>query len=350
MSLKKTSFGKYILAVLIIVFIAVLSISYNYYLKIFKSNIVIENKEFEYIYIPTGSSFYDVKKILLDNNIISDINSFLWLAEKKNYKNHVYPGKYRINKNMNNNELINMLRSASQEPVNVIFNNIRTKSDLAGKISKQIEADSLEIIAILNNESYLAENSLNVENAMTLFIPNTYEFYWNTNASSFFKRMLSENNKFWITGRTDKLERINLTQTEVIILASIVEEETQKDDEKERLAGVYINRLNKGMRLQADPTVKFALGDFEMKRVLLAHLSYDSPYNTYKYKGLPPGPIRIPSIITIDAVLNYEQHNYLYFCAKDDFSGYHEFAKTLRQHNINAQKYQSALNKNRVFK
>lgn len=350
MSFLKSSLLKLIALVVTIAFITVLYIASHYYNKIFKPNISIQDSAFKYLYIPTGSTSEDVSDLLEKNNLVIDNISYNWLAEKKNYRNHVYPGKYKLLNNMSNNELINLLRSASQEPVQVIFNNIRTKQDLAGRIALQIEADSLELINLLNNELFLAENHLTKENAMAMFIPNTYELYWNTSAKSFFKRMISENKRFWNDQRQNKLKNIKLSKTEVIILASIVEEETQKDDEKERLAGVYINRLNRGMRLQADPTIKFALNNFEIKRVLLEHLSIDSPYNTYKYRGLPPGPIRIPSIISIEAVLNSEQHKYLYFCAKDDFSGFHLFAKTLRQHNVNAQKYQQALNRNRVYK
>jgi UPF0755 protein len=185
---------------------------------------------------------------------------------------------------------------------------------------------------------------------MTLFIPNTYEFYWNTSADKFIERMYVEYKHFWSKSRLNKAQKIKLTPEQVIILASIVEEETIKDDEKPTVAGVYLNRLHKNIRLQADPTVRFAVGDFEIKRILNKHLKIDSPYNTYKYAGLPPGPICIPTISSIDAVLNYKKHDYLYFCAKDDFSGYHAFAKTLKQHNINATKYRKALNKNRIYK
>ena len=303
-----------------------------------------------YFYITTGSQFEDVYYLLTENEFLIDNESFLWLSEKKNYKNNIYPGRYLLESKMNNNQLIDLLRSGQQEPVKVIFNNIRTKLDLAGRIGAQIEADSIDILEILNDKEELVSYNLNENNVMSLFIPNTYEFYWNTSANNFMTRMSREFDNFWNENRLNKLERVNLNKIEVMILASVVEQETQMNDEKERLAGVYINRIRKGMRLQADPTIKFALGDFEIKRVLTEHLSINSPYNTYKHKGLPPGPICIPSISSIESVLNFEEHNYLYFCAKYDFSGYHAFAKNLQQHNINAEKYQKALNKNRVFK
>jgi len=323
---------------------------YKMYQSINEPNLNLNGEKSVYIYIPTGANYLDVVNILYQNNYIINRSSFEWVAEKKNYPNNVKAGKYKLTANMGNNAIINLLRSGKQTPVKLVFNKIRTKDKFAGIIGRQIEADSVELLKLISNSSFLAKYNKEKETALCLFIPNTYEFFWNTSAKDFIERMNSEYDRFWTKKRIEKAKALNFSRNEVYILASIVEEETTKNDEKSRLAGVYYNRLKKGMRLQADPTVKYALGNFEIKRVLNKHLEYDSKYNTYRYAGLPPGPICIPSIATIDAVLDLEYHSYLYFCAKDDFSGYHAYAKTLEQHNQNAEKYRKALNKKRIYK
>ena len=249
---------------------------------------------------------------------------------------------------MSINDLANMLRSGNQEAVKLIFNHIRTKEQLVQKISKQLELDANDLLNLLNDSVFLAKYNLNTQTVISIFIPNTYEFWWNTSATGFFERMYSEYEKFWNKERVSKAKEIGLSPLQVIILASIVEEENYRTDEQARIAGVYMNRLKKGMLLQADPTIKFVLGDFSIKRLLYKDLEIDSPYNTYMYTGLPPGPIRIPERSAINAVLNYEKHNFLYMCAKEDFSGYHNFAVSARQHAINAKKYQHALNKLKI--
>jgi UPF0755 protein len=341
---KKSLFTKIIVVLAIIFSVVIASMVYNYYQKIYKPNVNINNKD-EYIYIPTGSSFDDVVNILEKEQILIDVSSFEWLAEIKKYKNNVKPGRYRIKKGMNNNELINLLRSGKQEPVKVVIRGFRNYKYLAGSLAKKIESDSLSIIEVFENELIAKKYGFTPETFITIVIPNTYEFFWNTSAEEFVERMAKEYKKFWTEERKNKAKEIGLSQTEVAILASIVQCETNKTDEMPDIAGVYINRLRKGMLLQADPTVVYAIGDFGIQRVLQKHLSYDSPYNTYIYPGLPPGPICIPYIHSINAVLNYNKHNYLYFCARDDFSGYHTFAKTLEEHLANARKYQRALNK-----
>lgn len=313
-------------------------------------NVNLNGSDIEYIYIPSGSTYNDVVELLSKTGFLMHVESFKWVAEKKNYPNSVKAGKFKIKDGMNNNVLVNLLRSGKQEPVRLIFNKVRTKDRFSGIIANQIEADSTEILKALTNEQYLVKYDKNLATAMSLFIPNTYEFWWNTDTDGFMDRMYKEYNRFWNDSRKDKAKKLNMSADQIITLASIVEEETNKNDEKNRLAGVYINRLVKGYRLQADPTLKFAHNDFEIKRVLDRHKKINSPYNTYKYYGLPPGPICIPSISSIDAVLNHEKHNYLYFCAKDDFSGYHVFAKTLNEHNRNAYKYHRALNKRRIYR
>lgn len=321
---------------------------YKMYRKINCSNLKI--KKDTYIYIPTNASYEEVESILLTNDYLLDSTSFDWVADKKNYKNQIKSGRYKLTKGMSNNELINLLRSGKQTPVRLSFEKIRTKNKFVEKIAEQIEVDATELLNLLNDENYLHKFDKNKYTAFCLFIPNTYEFYWNTSATKFMERMAKEQKRFWNEKRLEKAKKINLSTNEVYTLASIVEEETTKNNEKPTIAGVYLNRLKKNMRLQADPTIKFSIGDFFVQRILNKHLEHDSPYNTYKNIGLPPGPICIPSIKSIDAVLNYEVHNYLYFCAKDDFSGYHVFAKTLLQHNQNAKKYRQALNRKRIYR
>jgi UPF0755 protein len=242
------------------------------------------------------------------------------------------------------------LRAGKQDPVKLVFNNIRTKQELAGNISAQIEADSVSILTKLDDNNYLKQFGFTSQNVMSMFIPNTYEVYWNITAEKFMERMFKENKAFWNEKRIQKLKEIRLTQLEAYTLASIVEKETNQNDEKPDVAGVYINRLRDGWLLQADPTLVFALGDFSIKRVLNVYKTINSPYNTYMYLGLPPGPICLPSISSIDAVLNFRQHKYMYFCAREDFSGYHNFAVTLDQHLLNAAKYQQALDKQGIKK
>jgi UPF0755 protein len=267
------------------------------------------------------------------------------VARRKHYPGRLKPGRYRLRDGMSNNDLVNLLRSGKQEPVRVTFLNIRSMEELAGRISRQIEADSLSILKLLRDKDYLEQFGVNPLNSFVLFIPNTYEFYWNTTAARFVTRMAREKAKFWNKTRIEKCRLTGLSISQVVTLASIVDKETNKDDEKPIIAGVYINRLREGWPLQADPTIIFAWNDYTIKRVLTNHLQINSPYNTYIYAGLPPGPICIPSISSIDAVLNSQHHDYYYFCAKDDLSGYHVFARTLAEHNRNAKKYQKAVKK-----
>jgi UPF0755 protein len=302
------------------------------------------------VYVATGSDFNDLKKVLYKNGLVIHRKNFEWLAKKKKLDRYVKPGRYVIENNMTNLDLVNMLRAGHQVPVHVIFNNVRDIYQLAGKVGKQIEADSSSIVRLLTDSLYLAKMGVKPVYAATIFIPNTYELWWNTDADGFIQRMYTENQKFWNKERLRKAKDLGLSKEEVFVLASIVEKETNKNDEKPMIAAVYLNRLKKGWRLQADPTLIYALGDYSIKRVLNKHKLIDSPYNTYQHLGLPPGPICIPSISSIDAVLNAPKENYLFFCAKDDFSGYHVFAKTLKQHKKNARKYQKALDERNIKK
>jgi len=318
--------------------------------RILKPNVTTGEEMSADFYIPTGSRFEDVLNMLDEQGFLDDRSSLEWLAVRKNYPNNVRPGRYRLTGGMNNNELVNMLRSGSQLPVNLVFISQRTVDDLASVVSRQIEADSVSISELARDREFLGTLGYTPETLPALFIPNTYEFFWNTSAEQFFARMKAENERFWNGHRDNRLTAVGLNRVQASTLASIVSEETVKEEEMPVIAGVYLNRLKRGMRLQADPTVKFAIGDFTVNRILRVHLEVDSPYNTYRYGGIPPGPINIPPTQAIEAVLNAGEHDYLYFCAREDFSGYHRFARTLTEHNRNARLYQEALNRRRVFR
>lgn len=347
---KKSKLHRFIIYALVILIIAALSVGYFLYQILNKSNVWVKDGENTSILIPTSSTFDDVKSILYQNGLIIHRNNFEWLAHKKKYDSNVKAGKYLITNGMSNNELINHLRSGNQQPVKLIFNNIRDIEQLSKRVSEQIEPDSISIINLLNDSIFISELGFDTNTIPTLFIPNTYEVFWNVSPHDFINRMQREYNNFWNSERKAQAELLKMSIPEIIILASILERESQKNDEKNTIAGVYLNRLRRGWLLQADPTLIYALGDFSIKRVLNIHKEIDSPYNTYKYGGLPPGPICIPSISSIEAVLDNEEHDYMYFCARDDLSGYHVFAKTNRQHNRNAEKYRNALNKLRIWK
>jgi len=347
---KKSKFARFVFVTLFILIVISSATGYQLYRIILKPNTWVRDRQSAFLYVPTGSDYMDLKELLYENGLIINRLNFEWLAKRKNLPNNIHPGKYTIKNGMSNDELINLLRSGNQTPVNLIFNNIRTKQDFAQRISLEIEPDSTDIIGLLDDEAYLSIFGFGPEIILTMFIPNTYEVYWNISAKELMDRMYAEYNNFWDVTRRQKADLIGLKPVEVSILASIVEKETNKDDEKPAIAGVYMNRLKMNWRLQADPTVVFAWGDFEIKRVLNIHKEIESPYNTYMVNGLPPGPICIPSIASIDAVLNSEDHKYLFFCARDDFSGYHLFASSIAQHGINAEKYRRALDERNIKK
>lgn len=301
------------------------------------------------ITIPKEATFEQVLDSLHVKDILENEKAFKWVAKKKDYKENIKPGKYVFDKGMNTNQIVNMLRSGAQKPVSVIFNNVRFFDELAGEVSKYIEPDSASLLSYLNDSMVINKLGFNKYSFHAMFIPNTYEFYWTTTPEQFVERMSAEYHRFWNKERLEKANAIGLNPVQVSTLASIVQEETVKPDEKPRVAGLYLNRLRKGMLLQADPTIKFAIGDFTIQRVLNKYLEIDSPFNTYIHAGLPPGPINFPEISSIEAVLNAEKNNYLYMCASDKFNGYHNFARTLHQHNLNARKYQEALNKNHIW-
>ncbi len=322
----------------------------KYQKRLFGPAVELGDRQSADFYIPTNSSFEEVTGLLELSGFLKNTNDFKWLASKKGYPSKVKPGRYVLLQGMSNNELVNMLRAGKQTPIRLTFNNIRTKEDLAGRISNSIEADSLSLLEALNDSLILDPLGFSPQTVLAMMIPNTYEMWWNTGAIRFLERMHREYERFWNPERRQKAEEAGLSLLEVATLASIVDEETVKTDEKAIVAGLYINRLRRGIRLQADPTIKYVLGDFSISRVLNSDLKIDSPYNTYLYAGLPPGPIRMPSVSGINAVLNHQNHDYLYMCAKEDFSGYHNFAKTLEQHNRNAARYRKALRDRRIWR
>lgn len=345
---KKRSYKRKLIATILVILLLVgTTLAYTYYKRYFAPNVTgVE----EYLYVKTGSSFEDIMQDAGRNNLLKDTASFRWAAEKMEYPSRIKPGKYKLTEEMNNRTLINMLGGGFQEPVKLRFQNIRLKEQFAGFIATQIEPDSTQLISMLNSDTLAAKYGFNTETFFTMFVPNTYELYWNTSANNFFFRMHDEYEKFWTAERKEKAEAISLTPVQVSILASIVKGEALHNAEMPKIAGLYINRLRKGILLQADPTVIFATNDFTIRRVLNRHLRTESPYNTYIHRGLPPGPIMMPSITAIDAVLNYEQHNFIYMCAKEDFSGYHNFSTNVSEHLVNARKFQQALNERNIKK
>ena len=332
-----------------IALIVSLTILVRLYRTLFLPSVEVESKTAIYFYVPTGSGIEDVMAEIRRQKLLSDEKGFEWLAKKKNYAANVHPGRYRIEKNMTNNQLLNMLRAGNQEPIMVTFNNIRSLEELAGAIGRQLEPDSAEFIKSFRDQQLLTHLNFTIETFPSMFIPDSYEFYWNTSPGKFLDRMKAEYVAFWSKGRYTKAELIGLSPVEVSTLASIIDMESIHNDENKRIAGVFMNRMRLKIPLQSDPTVIYANQDFSARRVLNKHKTVDSPYNTYLHNGLPPGPICIPSVSAIDAVLNYEKHEYLYFCAKDDFSGYHNFSSNLARHNENARLYQRALNKKKIY-
>ena len=351
MTTKKASSGgtfrKFILAMVIILIIAIGFTGLNYYLKYFSPNVTDKQ---EYLYIHTGSDFNAVYKTIQEQGMVKDTASFYKAAENMNYISRVKPGRYHLHNGMSNRRLINMLASGTQEPVTLNFHNLRLKEEFAGFVAKKIEPDSTAIIRLLDSTSYVQQYGFTTDNVYTMFLPNSYQLYWNTTPEKFFKRMYANYEKFWTPERKQKAAAINLNPIEVSVLASIVDAEALHDDEMPAVAGLYLNRLKKGMTLDADPTIIFAQHDFTIKRVLTRYLSINSPYNTYLHKGLPPGPIMMPSVNAVNAVLDYQKNDYIYMCAKADFSGYHAFATNVADHLVNARKFHEALNERNIKK
>ncbi|WP_298764842.1 endolytic transglycosylase MltG [uncultured Polaribacter sp.] len=339
--MKKKSFY------LLLFFIALGSIlSYNYYQKIFGKAIT---KEF-ILFVKENTTLIDIKEKIKDYT--KHPNTFLWVAARKDFINPK-SGRYVLKEGMSNNDLVNMLRSGNQTPLKIAFNNQDTLEKFSGRLASQIAADSIALLESFTDKEFLKNNNFTKKSVLQIFIPNTYEVYWTIPANQFRAKMLSAYKRFWNKSRLQKAKDLNLSKEEVIILASIVQKETAKNTERPIVAGLYLNRLKKGIPLQADPTIIYCVKaqkgqDYVVKRVLTADLAIKSPYNTYKNRGLPPTLIAMPDISAIDGVLNAQKHNYIYMCASVDKIGYHAFARTLAQHNRNAAKYHRWLNKQRI--
>jgi len=302
-----------------------------------------------YIKIDDSKDYESVKDQIKNIARVENPGNFEKVAEFLKYPENIKSGRYAITPDMDVVQAVRLLKSGSQTPINIRFNNLRTKDDLTNRLSEQLMLSKEVLTVALNDTETCNKFGFNTTTIVCMFIPNTYEVYWDISLDKLLDRMYTEYKRFWTESRLEKAKALNLSPVEVSVLASIVEEECYFTDEYSTVAGLYLNRLHKGMLLQADPTVKYAIGDFTLRRILNKHLEIDSPYNTYQYKGLPPGPIRIPSIKGIDSVLNYKKHNYLYMCAKEDFSGRHNFAVTHAEHQRNAVKYQAELNKRKIY-
>lgn len=312
-----------------------------FYYTLFYENV----KKESFIFIKKNSSYQQVLDSLIEKEVLTNTRTFKLAAKIKKYPTHIRHGNYLIKKGEGNLSIIRKLMRGQHYPVKFTFNNIRTKEGFVKKLENKFLFTADEFLALLNDSTFLAGYDLTVDNSVSFLIPNTYEIYYDISATEFFDKMYSYYQAFWSSSRLKLASEIGLSPTEVVTLASIVEEENFRENEKAIIAGLYINRLQKGMKLQADPTIKFALGDFTLQRILHEHLTVESPYNTYLYEGLPPGPIRIPAISTVDSVLHYRKHNFLYMCAKEDFSGSHHFTANANEHYFNAARYQRALKK-----
>lgn len=321
-----------------------LLITFTFYIYqiVYTANILTERDDRMFI-VRKGYTFRQVQEDLGKGGFVNDMVSFSLVARLMDYDKEIQPGRFLLRRNMTNIQAIRVLKSGQQEAVKITFTNVRLISELAEKITKNTGVRPEEFDNAVDDFVENNKDGFTKENVISLFIPNTYEVYFNVLPEDLVGRMNSEYKKFWTEERKAKAKKLGLTPIEVSTLASIVQAETVKKEEAPIIAGLYINRLKNDIPLQADPTLVFASGDFGLKRVLNQHKEIDSPYNTYKYAGLPPGPINMPQISTIDAVLNYQQHKYIYMCAREDFSGYHNFANTLNEHNKNARKYQTAL-------
>ncbi|WP_044404544.1 endolytic transglycosylase MltG [Lacinutrix sp. Hel_I_90] len=346
MYIKKILIGIVIIGLAVAAYIA-----YFVYGAMLKPNTAFNNDE-AYLLIPTHANYSEVRGQL--EPLLIDIDKFDALAEQKKYTTNVKAGRYIIKKGMSNNDIINTIRSQNK-PIRIAFNNQETLAKLAGRIASQIEADSVSLIKAMTDKTFLSKNGFTKKTALGMYVPNSYEVYWNTSAETFRDKMLKEYDRFWNASRLAKAKQLNLTPDEVMTLASIVHEESKQASEQPRIAGVYLNRIRIGMPLQADPTIRYAayqLPNYDgeiIKRVLNVHKEIDSPYNTYKYLGLPPGLIAMPDVSAIDAVLNAEKHDYFYFVADAKNIGFHKFSKTLSQHNANARAYHSYLNSQNIY-
>ncbi len=299
--------------------------------------------EKKYLFIKTGSSFEEVKTLLIEKKIIKNDFYFTQLSRLSKYNKNIKPGKYKIENNSSLFQLVRLLRSGKQSPARLVINKLRTKEDFASKLAATFEIDSTTAIRFLLSNDSLARYNVDTNTVMSIVIPNSYLFWWNTSIDKVFSKLKNQKDNFWDGERTVKAKKLGFTPVEIYTMASIIEEETNKEEDKGKIASVYINRMRKGMKLEADPTVKYSMRNFELKRILHGHLLAPSMHNTYQHTGLPPGPICSPSMNTIDAVLDAPETNYIFFVAKPDFSGYSNFASTYEEHLQFAKAYQHAL-------
>jgi UPF0755 protein len=319
------------------------TLAFYFWQVAYSPNLNVDGKQKFVLYLPKNATYESMMDTLRTHKIINDEVAFGFMTKRMGLRESLRSGRYEIEPNAANKEIISKIRSGNQDPVKLTFNNIRTKDDLIKKIGTKLDFDSNLLLERITKEEECAKYGFTSETIMCMFLPDTYFIYWDSSVDDFLKRMNSEYKKFWNEKRLSQAQAINMTPIQVGVMASIVQSETNKPDEMPKVAGVYVNRIATDMPLQADPTVKFAVGDFSLKRILTKHLSISSPYNTYRNLGLPPGPIALPERIALDAVLDYDKHNYTYFCAKEDFSGYHNFAATYTEHLKNADIYQAAL-------
>ncbi|MBL7764701.1 MAG: endolytic transglycosylase MltG [Chitinophagaceae bacterium] len=314
---------------------------------LWRSNTVVPNEK-AYLYIRTGATYSDVLDSLTKHQYIRHLGSFKTVASLMKLEQNIHAGRYEIVSGMGNYSIVRMLKSGRQKPVKLVINKLRTKTDIVRKLDAALEPDSTSFAQLLNDTAFLKTWNLNTSQVQCLFVPATYECYWNTTAEKAISKIAEAYTRYWNDERKQLAASIGLSIPQVITIASIVEEETNQDDEKARIASVYLNRYKLGMMLGADPTVKFAVGDFTLRRILNKHTQFASPYNTYQVKGLPPGPICTPGKASIDAVLHAEKTNFLFFCAKEDFTGHHNFAVTYDEHLQNARRYQAALDARKI--
>lgn len=339
----KRTFIRRVMALFVVLLLAA---GFWAYRMVLASNFSI--KETTYVYVDSQKNFNDLCNQLKDSASCKSLTSFKQLAYLIGYPDKMKTGRYAIEPGTGNLRLLKNLIGGLQSPIRITFNNIRLRTDLAQRLDDQLMVTKDELLTRFADSAYCAELGFTTETIQCMFIPNTYELYWDITSDYFMKRMQKEYKAFWTADRLAKAAKIGITPVQVSVLASIVEEETAKADEMGMVAGLYLNRLQINMPLQADPTVKYAVGDVTLKRIMFEHLQVESPYNTYKHTGLPPGPIRVPSIKGINAVLNHDQHNYIYMCAKEDFSGRHNFASTLAEHAKNANRYRAELNRRQI--
>ncbi len=341
--------GQWKIAIVAGLLLAGISFIFYVYQLFYTANLQL-GKNDTAIFIPEKTKFPELIEILKKEQIIHEIVSFAFVAKIMNYQEHVKAGRYVIKKNMSNLAAVRMLRAGLQSPIELTFNNVRLLSDFTERVAEEVAFKKEDLEKLLKDPNFVKKYGFDTTNIMAMFLPNTYQVFWNIKPETFVERMHKEYKKFWNQERLEQAKKLELTPIEVSILASIVQAETQKQDEKPKVAGVYLNRLRKKIKLDADPTLIFAAKDFSIKRVLDVHKKIDSPYNTYKYAGLPPGTINMPTENTLKATLNPEKHDYIFFCAKEDFSGYHNFAVTYGEHLRNARLYQRTLDKKGIKK